>query len=144
MSTFDPDKHFVVVRSKVDGHHDHVDLRTLDTILESIGRERQAAPATGVSAHDLAAFEERIARQVQALAVMLDQLRSYVHGQTLADLAFQHTVLLDSARTSGDPSLVAAAEESAAIAFGIDWQSRIASLLNEGQRLDAAALRGAA
>lgn len=75
MTEFDPDAHFVVVRSKRTGEHHHVDLRVLDRILDAI--PSQAAPQTGRFNSDVAALQaqvERLTRDLQELLTKLDTL----------------------------------------------------------------------
>lgn len=87
MSKFHPDEHYVVVRSKRDGSYDHVDLRTLDSVLDAIP---STAPQTGRSdSGDVAALHaqiERMARDQQAVVAELTDLRRIVNAILSADV----------------------------------------------------------
>lgn len=85
----------------------------------------------------------QLEHQIQELAGELDAVRVYIRGQVRADVAFQAMAAIDHARASGDAAARAAAESEAEKLFGASWQGRIKDILDEGRRLDAAALEAA-
>lgn len=72
---FDPDEHFVVVRSKRTGAHSHVDLRVLDRMLESIAQETPTAPDTGrIDSGEVEALRAQVERLTRDLQVVMSQV----------------------------------------------------------------------
>lgn len=83
MTAFDPDEHFVVVRSKRTGEHKHVDLRVLDMMLESIVSTDQAPPVP------VPQITPETDQQVDALRDVLAVMQHVIEtqGKTIQSLA---------------------------------------------------------
>lgn len=102
MTSYDPDTHYVVVRSKRDGLHHQVDLRTLDAILDRVSASPPyAAPTVPVplAATDdlrglLTSLVEELERDRQRFAQQIDALqRDHASLRETVRQIIQHSMI---------------------------------------------------